>query len=157
MKIKIKNAASNDLNKINELLRLSKAYWEYDAEFLDLFMKKLGITQNYMEQHTIKLFYIENNLVGFFNFSMNSENLFELDNFFLHPNYIGQGIGRKLWDACCQAAIEQGKDEFIIWSDPNAENFYLKMGCEKIGERQSPIMPDRYPPILKFKIKNHQK
>ena len=49
-------------------------------------------------------------------------------------------------------AIEQGKYEFIIWSDPNAENFYLRMGYEKIGVRQSPMMPDRYPPILKFKL-----
>jgi len=42
MKMTIKDASSNDLNKINELLRLSKAYWGYDAEFLDRFMKKLG-------------------------------------------------------------------------------------------------------------------
>ena len=27
------------------------------------------------------------------------------------------------------------------------------MGCKKIGVRKSPMMPDRYPPILKFKIK----
>jgi len=65
MKITLKDAFFDDLNRINDLLRLSKAHWGYDAE-----------------------------------------------------------------------------------------NFYLKMGCEKIGARQSPMMPDRYPPILKYKMKS---
>jgi len=153
MEIEFKDATFNDLNNINDLLRLSKAYWGYDAAFLDLFMEKLGITDTYMQQHAIKLLYVDNQLAGFFNFGINNENLFELDNFFLYPSCIGQGLGRKLWEACCRVAMEQGKDEFIIWSDPNAENFYLKMGCEKIGVRQSPIIPDRYAPILKYKVK----
>lgn len=152
MTILLKDAVADDLSSINNILRLSKAHWGYDSEYLDRFMKKLGITQAYLERHTIKLFYIDGALAGFFNFSVNDENLYELDNFFLHPSYIGKGMGRKLWDACCQAASEQEKDEFIIWSDPNAEQFYIKMGCEKIGVRQSPMIPNSFPPILKFKL-----
>jgi len=154
MEISIKNAKLDDLEKINEILRSSKSYWGYDTEFIDSFMKKLGVTIFYMQSHTIKLFYVHDDLAGFYSFGMNDENQFELDNFFLHPNYIGQGIGFKLWDACCQTAKEIGQDEFIIWSDPNAEGFYLKMGCEKIGVRSSPMMPGRYPPVLKYKIRN---
>lgn len=60
---------------------------------------------------------------GEINFGFNADGLFELDNFFLHPNFIGKGIGRMLWHACCQEAKNQGKKEFIIWSDPNAEKF----------------------------------
>ena len=153
MKISIKDATLNDLNKVNELLRLSKSYWKYNKEFIDTFMEKFGITSDYLENHHIKLFYIDDRLAGFYNFEMNNENVFELANFFLHPDFIGQGIGKKLWNACCQTAIEQGKNEFILWGDPNAEAFYLKMGCEKIGVRQSPMMLGRYPAILKFKIK----
>jgi streptomycin 6-kinase len=152
MKIDIKEALPENLNQINELLRISKAYWGYDAVFLDRFMERLGITDMYMQQHAIKLFCVDDYLAGFFNFGFNADGLFELDNFFLHPNYIGKGIGRMLRQACCQEAKKQRKNEFIIWSDPNAEKFYVKMGCEKIGVRQSPMMPDRYPPILKFKL-----
>lgn len=47
---------------------------------------------------------------------------------------------------------ELGKHEFIIWVDPHAENFYLKMGCKKIGVKKSSMMPNRYPSILQFKI-----
>jgi streptomycin 6-kinase len=152
MNIRIKDASIDDLNQINHVLRSSKSYWGYDQNFLDLFMEKLGMTEEYLKKHTIKLFYVNNQLAGFYNFLINDEGLFELDTFFLHPNSIGKGLGRKLWHMCCKTAKEQNKDEFIIWSDPHAENFYLKMGCEKIGVRQSPMMPDRYPPILRFKL-----
>ncbi|MBX3710172.1 MAG: GNAT family N-acetyltransferase [Gammaproteobacteria bacterium] len=153
MQISIKDATLNDLNEVNSILRISKSYWAYNKEFIDIFMENFGITPEYLENHIIKLFYIDGRLAGFYNFEINADNLFELANFFLHPDFIGKGIGKVLWDSCCQTAIEKGKYEFILWSDPNAESFYLKMGCEKIGVRQSPMMPDRYPTILKFKIK----
>ena len=152
MDISIRNAVPENLEPINQLLRLSKAHWGHDKEFLDRFMQKLGITKSFMDKHTIKLFYVDNDLAGFFNFSIKDDGSFELDNFFLHPDYIGKGIGRELWAACCKEARNQGKDEFIIWSDPNAEGFYRKMGCEKIGVRQSPVAPNRYPPVLRFKL-----
>lgn len=150
--IKIKDATPSDLKQINEIMQLSKKHWKYDDEFLTKFISKFGITNEYIENHTTKLLYLDESLVGFFSFSINKENEFELDNFFLHPNFIGKGIGRKLWDACCQTAKELGQKEFILWSDPNAESFYLKMGCQKIGVRESPMMPNRYPPILKYKL-----
>lgn|SRR3990167_9608017 len=152
MKITIRDAAIDNLNQINNILRLSKAYWGYDTAFMERFMGGFGITHAYIAQHIVKLFYANDDLAGFFNFGFNVDGLFELDNFFLHPDYIGKGMGRLLWHACCQEAKKQGKNEFIIWSDPNAEKFYVKMGCEKIGVRQSPTMPNRYPPILKFLI-----
>jgi|SRR5579872_2194283 len=152
MKTSIKDATTKDLNKINEIMRISKAHWGYDEQFMDIFMNKLGINSEYMKNHSIKLLYVDNQVAGFYNFGINSDNVFELDNFFLHPDYIGLGLGKKLWDACCQTAKEQGKSEFILWSDPNVENFYLKMGCEKIGVRESPMMPNRYPPVLRYKI-----
>ncbi len=148
----MKYATLENIDQINGLLLLSKSYWGYDNEFLDCFMKKFGITTGYMMQHVLRLFYVDDCLAGFFNFGFNAENLFELDNFFLHPHFIGKGLGRELWEACCQEARKQGKNEFIVWSEPHAEGFYLKMGCEKIGVRLSPMMPNRYPPVLRYKI-----
>lgn len=91
-------------------------------------------------------------MVGFYSFCINDDNLLMLDHFFLHPDYIGKGWGRKLWEACCKTVVELNKSEFILCSDPHAEFFYLKMGCEKIGVQQSNLCPTRYLPILKYQI-----
>lgn len=150
----IKIVATNDLAAINDLMRISKSYWGYDKTFVDLFMEHIGVTADYLQKNPIKLFYDNNTLIGFFSFSLNAGNAIELDYFFLHPDYIGKGFGKKLWDACCADAKAMQLKEFVIWSDPYAEEFYLKMGCEKIGVRQSFIMPNRFPPLLKSKLTN---
>jgi streptomycin 6-kinase len=152
MRIEIKKAELNDLDTINHLLRLSKAYWGYDEEFVNKFMGIFSMTAERLQKTTTLLFYVDGEIAGFYGFIINENKTLELDNFFLHTNYIGKGLGRKLWAACCNTAKELGENEFVIWSDPNAENFYIKMGCEKIGMKKSPIMPNRYTPILKYKM-----
>lgn len=151
MNLQLQDAKLDDLQKINHLLRLSKAYWGYDEKFLNSFMRKLGITEGYMQKNNIKLFLRDTRLIAFYNFIFNKEAELELDNLFIHPDYIGQGLGRKLWEKCCETAKLTEYREFIIWSDPNAENFYLKMGCQKIGVRTSPLIPGRYP-VLKYTL-----
>lgn len=152
MEITTKSATLDQMNEINDLLRTSKAYWGYDDKFLDLFIQKIGITEDHLKNdHTNRAVYVDGSLAGFFNF-VYKNNFLELDNFFLYPKYIGKGLGRFMWKACCQMAKELGAKEFVIWSDPDAESFYLKMGCERIGVRQSPVAPDRYPPLLKFTL-----
>jgi streptomycin 6-kinase len=150
MTINVKNATLNDIDLLNKLLCCSKSYWGYDEKFMNLFMEKLSITKNYLENNNVKIAFFDTSIAGFYSFSINSDGDLELDNFFLHPNYIGKGLGSELWNACCNTAKEYNKEFFIIWSDPNAEAFYLKMGCKKIGERPSPMMRDRNPPVLKY-------
>lgn len=152
MSTSIKIATLNDLTAINYLMRISKAYWGYDDIFLDLFMEHISVTIDYLEKNSIKLLYENNTLIGFYSFSPNADKEIELDYFFLHPDYIGKGFGKKLWIACCETAKDMKLQEFIVWSDPYAEGFYLKMGCEKIGIRESFVMPNRFPPLLKFNL-----
>lgn len=148
----VTDATHKDLDLLNHILRLSKAYWGYNDAFLDLFMQKLSLTGDYLQKSTTKLFFVDNDLAGFYSFSMQKNGSLELDNFFLHPDYIGKGLGIFLWRECCKTARKLGKNEFTLWSDPNAESFYLKMGCEKIGVRKSPMMPNRYPAVFRYRI-----
>lgn len=115
LEIEIKNANVQNLTAINALLHASKAYWGYDKNFMDLFMEKLGISRLYLLKNQIKLFYVNAELAGFYSFSINTDGILELDNFFLHPDYIGSGLGKELWTACCQTAKKYNKKEFIIW------------------------------------------
>lgn len=152
MNLLIQNAHISDIDAINHLMLMSKAFWGYDDKFLDRFMDIIGIKENYLRNNTIKLVYLNNQFIGFYNFIIHKDGSFELDNFFLHSDFIGKGFGRKMWEHCCNDARQLGINEFIVWSDPHAENFYIKMGCQKIGERKSPMMPNRYPPVLKYQI-----
>jgi streptomycin 6-kinase len=152
MTMLIKPAQLSDLNALNHLLRASKQYWGYDKQFMDKFMQLVGITPEHLQHAQTFLVYVKQKMVGFFGFSTHSDGVLELEYFFLHPDYIGKGHGRDLWHICCEAAKKLGKKEFVIWSDPNVEAFYIKMGCEKIGKKRSPMASNRYSPVLRYKI-----
>lgn len=147
----LRKAEISDISNINMTLRLSKAYWGYDEAFVDAFMKVFAIDEGYLNQHTVRVLYEEKQIAGFFCF-MFKDQLWELDFFFLHPDYIGKGLGRKLWKACCETSQELGIKEFTLWSDPHAEPFYVKMGCKRIGMKESPVMRNRLCPIMHYKI-----
>jgi len=152
MTISNKKAAKNQLDQINQLLRQSKSHWGYDEKFLDQYIKIMGINEAYLEKNTANSIYLHDELIGFYSFTSQEDGSLELDKFFLHPSYIGQGYGRHLWQACCETAKALGKNEFTIWADFNAEAFYIKLGCIRIGSRESPIRPGVCPPVLKYKI-----
>ena len=152
MTLIFKNAKIEDLDLINTIMYLSKSYWGYDEEFMDGFMASFTINEAYLKKHMIKLAFHQEKLVGFYNFSFDEHDNLELENFFLHPHYIGQGFGKALWLHACQTAKALSKDSFIIWSDPHADEFYLNMGAQKIGVRPSPVMPDRLPSIFKYTL-----
>jgi N-acetylglutamate synthase-like GNAT family acetyltransferase len=151
--IYIRDANVLDLPAINELLLLSKGHWGYDQEFLDKFLYYLGLTPQYLHLSTTKLLFAGDDLVGFYSLILNKSSTLDLDHFFIHPKFIGQGWGKKLWIDCCKTTKELGKKEFTLWSDPHAENFYIKLGCKKVGKAKSDLAPNRYLTVYRYKIK----
>lgn len=93
----IKLATETDLEIINHILRLSKSYWGYDKQFMDRFMNEFRITPEHLHQSKTYLFYVDEKLAGYFGFILTNDGQLELDNFFLYPDYIGKGLGRRLW------------------------------------------------------------
>ena len=148
-----RRAQDQDLISLNEKLRLSKAYWGYDQIFMDAFMEKFALSEKYLQNNIVYVMSQSTNNIGFFSFVFHEDHSLELDHFFVSPDYIGRGFGRKMWNACCDVAQELDVEEFILWADPEAEGFYSKMGCTKIGVKESPLMPNRYPPIMCFKLR----
>lgn len=137
---------------LNQLMRASKGHWGYDGDFMDAFMEKFGLTTPLLEDEnvSITMAYKKDDLVGFYGFTRTQDDSIELDWLFLDPLFIGQGLGRELWTMACATALERDYKEFTLWSDPGAEGFYTRMGCEKVGTRPSPMLPNRFPPIMKY-------
>lgn len=147
--LSIRLAAPADLEEINKILRAGKGYWGYDEAFMTTFMERFAVREDYIQRERAFITSLDDKTIGFFSFSFEEQQL-ELDNFFLVRQYIGQGFGRKQWSECLAVAKSYEASSFIIWSDPGAEPFYKKMGCEKIGDRESSLLPNRRPPILQY-------
>ena len=65
---------------------------------------------------------------------------------------MGRGVARALWEAVRAEAAARGIQSFVIEADPNAASFYLALGAEKIGEKESRAIPGRFFPILRITV-----
>jgi GNAT superfamily N-acetyltransferase len=72
-----------------------------------------------------------------------------LEDLFIEPDAIGKGYGKLLFDHAAALTRELGGYSFTLEADPNAEPFYLKMGCIRTGEHESSI-PGRFIPHMKY-------
>jgi len=152
MKFIIKDATISEIDFLNRLIYLSKSYWGYSDELLGEYFRIFSINEDYLLKAKVKIVYIDNILLGTYSFLINSNCQLELDKFFLHPSHIGKGFGRKLWQVCCETALTFNMPSFVIWSDINAESFFIKLGCKKIGVRQSIVRPTYFPSILEYQL-----
>ena len=74
---------------------------------------------------------------------------FFLDNLFIQPSHICQGIGEKLLNIAFDWCEERGIKRLHVISDPNAKDFYEKMGAVCLEHLPSGIA-GRYLPFLIF-------
>ena len=69
-----------------------------------------------------------------------------LDNLWVLPGFMGQGIGKQLFHHALERSRALGESVLKIEADPNAQSFYEKMGARKVGESHSQV--DGQPRIL---------
>jgi N-acetylglutamate synthase-like GNAT family acetyltransferase len=61
--------------------------------------------------------------------------------FFVHPNWVRRGLGRKMIQLCEEAAMENGFSEMVLGATLPGEPLYLSLGYSSV-ERTETIMPD---------------
>jgi len=59
-----------------------------------------------------------------------------LENLWVLPEHMGQGIGKKLFQHALERGRAYGVSFLRIEADPNAESFYEKMGAKKVSEHR---------------------
>lgn len=62
-----------------------------------------------------------------------------LEHLWVSPELIGTGVGRKLFAHAVDEAIYLNAKSIDIESDPNAEEFYKRMGAKRIGENVTQV------------------
>lgn len=60
-------------------------------------MKLFGMTKDYLINNTVRIMLANDKIAGICGFKLHTDKTLELDYFFIHPNYIGRGLGKKLW------------------------------------------------------------
>ena len=148
----ITQKANPDDHKIlTEITKKSKAYWGYSDEQIEIWSEFLTVTKEYIETKSVYNLIIDDQIVGYYSFFHESENIIKLDNLFVLPDFIGKGFGKMLLNDFFIRLKSIDVEKVILNSEPNAEEFYTKFGFVKVGQIETSIK-DRYLPIMELLI-----
>lgn len=147
----LRRASARDAEGLATLSFRSKAHWGYDAEFMERVRPVLSPPVDYLENSPVYLLEVySGDPIAFYGFKDVDGETY-LHDFFVAPEWIGQGIGATLWLHALATARQERYSSFLIESDPYAQGFYEHMGAELIG--QIPAAPTgRLLPLLRYTL-----
>lgn len=144
----IRACSLSDAEQLTKLAFLSKAHWGYPKEWLDFWQDDLTITPELIEDSIAYIAEAEQQIIGFWVRAAIDSGEPTCGWLFVHPDHMGKGVARALWSEVKKEAEARGIKRFVIEADPNAVPFYLSLGAEKIGEKESTLIAGRFFPII---------
>ncbi|GLQ75726.1 GNAT family N-acetyltransferase [Vibrio penaeicida] len=145
-------AQLKDIPNINTLIFASKASWGYSPEQIELWRTGLTITEAcFMHRHFYKGVTPDGLLCCLYSFSQSEGKVFELEDCFVSPRFLGLGFGDQMMTDMFARISEKSAEKLVIVSDPNAVGFYQKYGAKQVGVY--PSLPEgRQLPILEIQL-----
>ncbi|MEM8562986.1 MAG: GNAT family N-acetyltransferase [Pseudomonadota bacterium] len=150
----IRDAHVDDIERLSDIAFRSKAHWGYSTQFMEACREELSVTAEKLgsDRYQYRVYESQRCVLGFYALEQLAVSEVELEALFVDPAYLGSGVGGRLLADAIVRAKDSGYSLMTILSDPNAENFYLKAGAERVGYQQSSSIPDRYLPRLQVEL-----
>ncbi|MFZ3034534.1 MAG: GNAT family N-acetyltransferase [Parvibaculum sp.] len=129
----------------------SKAYWGYDAAFIDQCRDELTITRERIGRERIRVAEIDGKVVGFSSVEV-SVGKAEVCDLFVLPSHINRGVGQLLANEMLLYICRHGIPLVHVEADPNAMAFYARQGFIQCGEVPSHSIPGRKLPLMEMRF-----
>lgn len=98
----------------------------------------LTISPEYIQENETWVVVVDELPVAYYSLKQEHESLW-LDNLWVLPEFMGQGIGKQLFQHALERCRARSVSILKIESDPNAQSFYEKMGARKVAEHRSEV------------------
>lgn len=141
----IQRVSSDQSGELSVIAYAAKAHWGYPQRWMDLWKPQLTFNPDYFETYESWVALDGSRPIGFYTLEQRNGQAW-LENLWVLPEYMGQGIGKLLFLHAVDLSRQRGYERLQLEADPNAMGFYEKMGMYKIGERQYEI--DGQPRVL---------
>ena len=152
--IRIREGVLEDADQLTEIAHTAKQYWGYPADWIKLWHKDLTITVQYIDENPVYVAEYNRPVAGFLGLNMQGVEA-EIDHLWVLPEYMGLGIGQQLVYCALDHCTSHGVERLRVASDPNAVEFYCRMGAELQGHVESTPAPRKLP-LLQFDITKYR-
>ena len=153
--IAIRPARQAEAAVLSAIAMDSKAHWGYDAAFMENCRAEMSVSPEDIEAQTVVVAQVGPDIAGFYSLEPDGTGGGELHKLFVRPDFIGHGIGRRLFEDVCHHASGAGFHAIFLDSDPYALGFYEQMGCSVIGKAPSGSISGRMLPRLRHPLEEN--
>jgi GNAT superfamily N-acetyltransferase len=136
---------------LSELCLRSKAVWGYDDAFMAACRTELTLTPASILASRVQVAELDGHLAGVAEVKSSGDTA-RLEKLFVEPAMLRTGTGRKLLDWAKATARAAGATALVIEADPDAAEFYRRMGAVDDGLVPSGSIPGRLIPRLNLPL-----
>lgn len=154
MSVSLRQAVIDDLDQLTAIAFAAKAHWGYPKEWLEQWHEELTMTPAHLDNLQFAIAEVEGNPAGFCALGFEGS-VCAIHHMWVMPEFMGHGIGRRLFDWVVNIAFESGAQTLDVLSDPYAEPFYEKMGLVRT-QLESSSIPDRFLPRMHAPLANYR-
>lgn len=144
-------AQTKDAEILSKITKQSKAYWGYTEAQMQIWDEELTVTPQYIEDNYVFKCIVDEITAAYYSLIDLGNDHIKLDNLFIKPSLIKQGLGSLLLGQAISFAQQLEFKVMVLDSDPNATGFYETHGFQIVDEKETDI-PGRVMPIMALKI-----
>ena len=134
----IRKALNKEAPTLTQIAHDAKRHWGYPEHWIEHWQDDLTISPDFVSGNQVYVAEEKGKLLGFYALIVRDDKAV-LDHMWVAPEHIGTGVGKELFIHAMRKAAGQDVSEVEIFSDPNAEGFYKKMGAYRMGETVSEV------------------
>jgi GNAT superfamily N-acetyltransferase len=143
--IQIRPVNPEEAGALTQIALAAKRHWGYPERWIEIWTPQLTFSPEYFKSNESWAAVNGSRPIAFYTLLEANETA-SIENLWVLPEYMGQGVGKQLFLHAVSIARERGYKRLQLDADPNALGFYERMGMHKAGERHSEV--DGQPRIL---------
>lgn len=136
--ISIRPVNPEEADELTQVAMAAKRHWGYPERWIEIWTPQLTFDSQYFQKNESWVADVDEQPVAFYTLLDKGGSAW-LENLWVAPDFIGKGIGRRLFLHAAELARQREYRMLRLEADPNATRFYEKMGMQKIGERHSEV------------------
>lgn len=136
----ISRALPEEAPALTRIAHSAKRSWGYPADWIRAWQAELTLDRAYVTREAVYCIREDGAPVGFYALIPGRRpEEWELDHVWVAPDAMGRGYGRALVAHAMRQAATRGATEVRLLSDPNAEQFYQRLGAKRVGQVEASI------------------
>lgn len=144
----VRAARAGEAEALTALCVRSKAHWGYDDAFMHSSQASLTVSDADIASGRVLVATGDGRILGMARVEADGE----LGMMFVDPSAMGRGAGRALFGAAVVLARGLGARRMPILADPNAAQFYERMGARFVSHAPSDAIPGRTLPLYEYDL-----